>query len=133
MKAYSQDLRDRAIDLYENHKYNKYIISELLNLSYSTICKWIKRYKDTGDYSSRQHLVKGRKCQFADKQAILDYLNNHPDADGIEMRDSLVPNLPMSTFYDALKRMNITYKKKNLNTNKDQKKRDHLILKIWVS
>ena len=76
MKAYSQDLRDRAIDLHENEDYSKGKISRLLKVGYQTICEWVRRYKRTGDYSSKQHLVKGRKAKFTDKQAILDYSNH---------------------------------------------------------
>jgi len=58
MKAYSQDLRDRAIYLYENMNYSNGKISKLLKIGCQTLSDWIKRYKETGDYSSKQHLVK---------------------------------------------------------------------------
>ena len=112
MKAYSQDLRDRAIDLYENENYSRSKISKLLKIGYQTICEWVRRYKKTGDYSSKQHLVEGRKAQFTDKEVIIDYINTNPDADGIEIRDAVAPELPMSTFYDTLRRLKITYKKR---------------------
>ena len=51
MKAYSQDLRDRAIDLHENKNYSKGKISKLLKIGYQTLSEWIRRYKETGDYS----------------------------------------------------------------------------------
>ena len=54
----------------------------------------------------------GRELTFTDKQAILDYIEANPDTDGIQIRDSLIPNMPMSTCYDMFKRMGITYKKK---------------------
>ena len=81
-------------------------------MGYQTICEWVRRYKRTGDYSSKQHLVKGRQAKFTDKQAILDYIAKNPDADGIEIRNALAPELPMSTFYDTLHRLEITYKKR---------------------
>ena len=112
MKAYSQDLRDRAIDLYENENYSRGKISKLLKIGYQTISEWIRRYKRTGDYSSKQHLVQGRKAQFTDKQIILDYINKNPDADGVAIRDAIAPELAMSTFYDTLRRLKITYKKR---------------------
>ena len=112
MKAYSQDLRDRAIDLYENENYSRSKISKLLKIGYQTICEWVRRYKKTGDYSSKQHLVEGRKAQFTNKEVIIDYTNTNPDADGIEIRDAVAPELPMSTFYDTLRRLKITYKKR---------------------
>ena len=98
MKAYSQDLRDRAIDLYENENYSRNKISKLLKIGYQTICEWVRRYKKTGDYSSKQHLVEGRKAHFTNKEVIIDYINTNPDADGIEIRDAVAPELPMSTF-----------------------------------
>ena len=58
MNGYSQDLRDRAIALYQ-----------------------------TG---------------FNDKQAILNYLQEHPDADGIELRNKLAPHVSQSCFYNTL-------------------------------
>jgi isftu1 transposase len=112
MKAYSQDLRDRVIDLYERYKYTKSAIARLFKINRHTIANWIERYKETGDYSSKQHCQTGRKIRFNDQEKVLMYLAEHPDAEGIEIRNSVAPNLPMSTFYDALSRMKITYKKR---------------------
>ena len=78
-----------------------------------TIGIWIRRYKETGDYSSRQHLSKGREIRFNDRTKVLEYLEINPNADGITIRDNVASDLPMSTFYDALARMGVTYKKYN--------------------
>ena len=121
MKAYSQDLRDRVIDLHFNQQLTKAKVARLLNISYDTVRGWIKRYHLEGHCHSRQHLNPGKACRFTDKQALLDYLEANPDADGIELRDAVAPELPMSTFYDTLKRLGITYKKKNPNTNSVRK------------
>ena len=131
MKAYSQDLRDRAIDLYTTSNRSIKAISVLLKISYQTIRAWIKRYETTGDYSSRQHKVTGRKARFEDKASILAYLEKHPDADGIQIRDDVAPELPMSTFYDTLHRLNITYKKKSQNINSDQKAQGKNTFRSW--
>lgn len=112
MKAYSQDLRDRVIDLYKTYQYSQIAISRLLRIDRHTISNWIKRYQETGDYSSKQHCQTGRKIRFNDKEKVLAYLAEHPDAEGVEIRNYLAPDLPMSTFYDALARMQITYKKR---------------------
>ena len=123
MKAYSHDLRDRAIDLHENKNYSKGQISKLLKIGCQTLSEWIRRYKETGDYSSKQHLVKGRNARFTDRQIILDYINNNPDADGIQIRDAVAPELPMSTFYDTLRRLKITYKKRTKIQTKVRKQK----------
>ncbi len=47
---------------------------------------------------------------------MLNFIKDNPDADGIAIRDAVAPTLPMSTFYDTLHRMEITFKKKRLNT-----------------
>lgn len=112
MKAYSQDLRDRAILLFESG-HNRKQISSILNIHYETILEWIRRYTKYGDYSSKQHLNKGATRRFTDKAAVLAYLEAHPNALACEMRDAVAPEIPISTFKDSLKRMGITYKKRD--------------------
>lgn len=112
MKAYSQDLRDRVISLHKTSKYRIKAISDLLGIERHTISNWIRRYKENGDYSSRQHLQSGRDARFTNKENIIEFLANNPDSRAIDIRDAVVPELPMSTFYDTLHRMKITYKKR---------------------
>ena len=82
MRGYSQDLRDKAMELYKTG--NCFIIKP--------------------EHESRRSI-------FTNKQAILDYLLEHPDADGIELRNNLAPHVSQSCFYNTLNRMGITYKK----------------------
>ena len=112
MRAYSQDLRDRVIDLHKTAKYRIKAISDILGIERHTISRWIRRYTANGDYSSRQHLQSGRKAKFADKEKVIDFLASNPDSRGIDIRDGVAPGLAMSTFYDTLRRMKITYKKR---------------------
>lgn len=112
MKSYSQDLRDRVISLHKTSKYRIKAISDLLGIERHTISNWIRRYKENGDYSSRQHLQSGRDARFTNKENIIEFLANNPDSRAIDIRDAIAPELPMSTFYDTLHRMKITYKKR---------------------
>lgn len=121
MKAYSQDLRDRVISNYNTGQYQIKQLAIMFEISRKTIGKWIKRYKATGDYSSRQHLSKGREIRFNDRKKVLEYLDKNPNADGITIRDNVAPELPMSTFYDALARMKITYKKKSQDIREEMR------------
>ncbi len=111
MRAYSQDLRDRVINLHKT-SYNIKTISALLGIERHTISSWIKRYKKSGDYSSRQHLQSGGRAKFTDKEKIVEFLATSPDSQGIAVRDAVAPGLAMSTFYATLHRMEITYKKR---------------------
>ncbi len=112
MRAYSQDLRDRVIESYKTGKYSKRWLSKFFKLAYQTVFDWVKKYEQTGEYQSRQHCQTGRQARFADREKVLEFLSRNPDAQGIDMRHSLAPELPMSTFYDTLKRMKVTYKKR---------------------
>ncbi len=111
MRAYSKDLRDRVITA---HNKNTPIakIAELFNICKATAKDWIKRFETTGDYSSKQGTVGGTNYKFDDKECIIEFIRANPDADGIAIRNAVAPDLAMSTFYDTLKRMNITYKKR---------------------
>ena len=113
MKAYSQDLRDRAINMY-NSGIKRKQISDLLSIHYETIRLWIRMYLGSGDYSSKQHLNTGRPCTFTDKEAILHYLDTNPNPLAAEIRDDVAPDMPINAFRDTLCRMNITYIKRNL-------------------
>lgn len=124
MRAYSQDLRDRVIELYKTNKYPKRELTKIFKLSYQTVFNWIKRYIESGDYGSKQHIQIGRKPKFIDRNSILEFLANNPDSQGIDIRDSVVPGIPMSTFYGTLSRMGITYKKKNQNIRGEVKKQE---------
>ena len=116
MKAYSQDLRDRVIATYIENKLTRTQIARLYKINIDTVCDWVKRFLTTGDYTSKQSSNPGRSQTYTDKTSILDYFAQNPDANAIEARNALAPNVPISTFYDTLNRMEITYKKKNLST-----------------
>ena len=119
MRAYSQDLRDKVINKYKEGTMTMTAISKLFGICYESVRDWIKRYKEDGDYSSKQGVGCGRAIRFTDKDKILGYLKSYPDASGTGVRDAVAPDLPMSTFYDTLSRLKITYKKKNQNINNE--------------
>ncbi len=112
MNAYSQDLRNTAINLYKTQKYSKQAISDLLSVGYKTLCGWIKLYETTGECKLLKPIKAGRKRIFDDKEAILTYLKSHPDADGKELRNALAPHICQNSFYNVLNRSGITYKKR---------------------
>ena len=76
MRAYSQDLRERVIELYKEKQYTKMELKRIFKLSYQTVFRWIKRYEESNDYSSRQHIQVGRKARFTDKERIVEYIVN---------------------------------------------------------
>ncbi len=73
MKAYSQDLRDRVIALYKTKKYTKTELTKIFKLSYKTVFEWIKRYEESNDYSSKQHIANTERQQIIYIEEIIDY------------------------------------------------------------
>ena len=112
MKSYSQDLRDKLINSYNKHGYGNGVLSAQFGISEPTAREWVRRYKTTGDYSSKQGIGCGRKRLFDDRDAVLNFLERNPDANAIEIRDHVAPGLHMNTFCDSLIRMNITYEER---------------------
>ena len=112
MKAYSQDLRNKVIQSYYEDAKTVSDLSVLFRIGVNTIKDWIHRYETTGNYTSKQGVGCGRVCKYSDKNKILQYIKENPDANGIEIRDAVAPDLHMNTFYDTLHRMQITYKKR---------------------
>jgi transposase len=120
MRAYSKDLRDRVIASYNKNTPIEKIV-ETFNICKATAKDWIKRFETSGDYSSKQGSVGGPSYKFNDKERIIEFIRANPDADGIAIRDAVDPDLAMSTFYDTLKRMEITFKKKSQGTRSVKK------------
>lgn len=112
MKAYSQDLRDRVIKARTVDNMTPSAIARVFDVCLKTVYNWLYRFKTTGDYSSKQGVGCGPEFRFTDKASILAYIGKNPDANGIEIRDAVAAFLPMSTFYDTLARLEITYKKR---------------------
>lgn len=127
MRAYSQDLRDRVISKYKTGSYKIIELAKLFNIERHTISDWIVRYKGNGDYSSQQHLQTGRIIKFNDRAKVLEYLSINQNADAKTIRDNIAPSLAMSTFYDALARMQITYKKKSRDTKAETSRKGEIL------
>jgi transposase len=113
MRAYSQDLRDKVIEIFKSENYTRREISKLFKIGYKTIRCWIKQYISTGSCDIPKPKRIGRLRAFDNKELVLEYLKKNPDASGKEMHEALAPNISDTAFYNSLARMNITYKKRD--------------------
>ncbi|WP_143100012.1 IS630 family transposase [Francisella sp. TX07-6608] len=111
MPSYSQDFRDIVINKYEEGM-TEFELSKFFNIDKRTVISWIKLYKRTGDYSSKQGVGCGRVASFTDKTLIEQYLIDHPDASALDIKEALAPDIPRSTFYDCLNRLGFSFKKR---------------------
>lgn len=116
MNAYSQDLRDKVVEIFKSGNYTRLEISELLKIGYKTIRSWVKQYKNTGVCEITKAKRVGRLRAFDNKEQVLEFLKKKPDTSGKEMHEALAPHISDTAFYNSLARMGITYKKKRLNT-----------------
>ena len=128
MNAYSQDLRNKAIEIYIAGKHTRLAICNLLKISYKTIRLWIQQYKKTGNCQIPKPVRVGRVRKFDDKEAVLSFLKDNPDTSGKEMQAVLAPHISDTAFYNSLARMGITYKKKRLNTKNAVNKEEQNLL-----
>jgi len=130
MNAYSQDLRDKVIEIFKQGNHTRLEISKLVKIGYKTIKAWVRQYSDTGSCEIIQPKRIGRLRSFDNRELVLEYLKKNPDASGKEMQEALAPNISDTAFYNSLARMNITYKKKRSNTkNVVNKKEQNLSCK----
>ncbi len=129
MNSYSQDIRNKAIKIYKYHG-TCIAVSKALKIRYQTICEWVKLYKETGKCEVIRPEKEGRKRLFDDKEKLLAYLEENPDAMIKDMRDALAPHTSYVCFYKTVLRMGFSYKKKNAGISRGVKRRG-LNTKRW--
>ena len=104
MLSYSQDFRDIVITKYKAG-FTAEALRDFFNIDIRTVRSWIDLYETTGDYSSKQCKGCGRQASFTDKDSVERYLQENPDARGLDIREALAPDIPKNTFYDCLNRI----------------------------
>lgn len=127
--AYSQDLRNKVIEMYKNNQ-TRLAISQVFKIRYETICEWISRYNKTGLCDLKRDSKLGRRRNFDDKESVLACIEANPDISGKEIKEKLAPNISKACFYNSLKRMGLSYKKKNPSLSKDARRKE-LSTKMW--
>ena len=115
--AYSADLRNKALNYYEQCK-NISQTAATFNLSRNTLYLWIRLKKQTG---SLKHKVTGLNAVKLDRQKLAQYVGQHPDAYLHEIAKHF-DCTPAAVCY-ALKQMGMTRKKRPpLTKNKTRPK-----------
>ena len=104
--AYSADLRNKALNYYEQCK-NISQTAATFNLSRNTLYLWIRLKKQTG---SLKHQVTGLNAVKLDRQKLAQYVGQHPDAYLHEIAKHF--DCTAATVCYALKQMGMTRKKR---------------------
>ena len=115
--AYSTDLRNKALNYYEQCK-NISQTAATFNLSRNTLYLWIRLKKQTG---SLKHQVTGLNAVKLDRQKLAQYVGQHPDAYLHEIAKHF--DCTAAAVCYALKQMGMTRKKRPpLTKNKTRPK-----------
>ena len=116
--AYSVDLRMKAVEHYLGSGHTFAQTGQIFGVGTTTVRSWVVQYEETGDLSNKP-LNRGFKK--IDPEKLRTYVKEHPDATQQEIADEFgCCNQAVSK---ALKRLDITRKKKRAATKNRSRKR----------
>jgi len=78
MRPYSEDIRTRVINAYQNHEGSQRQIANRFNVSLGFVRKLLKRYRDTGNFAPREHVGPTSKIDRNSLQLILHMVDANP-------------------------------------------------------
>jgi transposase len=113
MRPLSMDLRERIVAAVELGEHSLCEVAELFAVNLSTIVRLLQRYRRTGSVQPKPHA--GGAPPKLDAQAtarLLELVREQSDATLAELRDRLSIACSITTIFRALKRNDITRKKK---------------------
>jgi transposase len=124
MRAYSNDLRERIVAAVERGEYSMRQIAHLFAVSLSCLVRLLQHNRRTGSVQPKPHGgVPTRKLDAAAEARLLELVRAQPDATLAELRDRLGIPCCLMTIARALKRHQITRKKKTLHAQEQERPR----------
>ncbi|MFN5608303.1 MAG: transposase, partial [Holosporales bacterium] len=115
-RAYSEDLRGRALDLLESGQ-KQQAVSKLLNIGLSTVKYWLKTWRTEGRRVAKSGYQKGHSHKITDTQVLQDIITKNPDKTLTEIGKMLPTPCAAETVRRGLKRLGFSYKKKSFIIN----------------
>jgi transposase len=111
MEAYSMDLRVRAMADVDQGLGTK-AVAEKYRVSPDWVRKLKRFRRQTGSFGPRQQRVSHATKLDHDLPQLVQWVHERPDATLRELRDTLNAPVALATVWRALKRLQITFKKK---------------------
>jgi|TARA_Y100000310_G_scaffold308238_1_gene351143 transposase len=107
----SQETRERALAAYEAGGATLGYIAQIFQIHRITLYRWIRAYRDNGrtvplPSGNRRAVYEGPVAKRLD-----DYVQKHPDATLVELRDATGKNCSIMAVHRALDRLGWRYKK----------------------
>jgi transposase len=104
--SYDRKYRERAVSYrLEGNTIEK--TSKVFAIGTTTLKKWLKQYKETGDLSKKPLKRKARKLE---AEVLVAYIESNPDSYQYEIAEHF--GCDQSSVCKALKRLGITHKKR---------------------
>ena len=117
---YSVDLRERVINLKLTGEYTNEEIAELLTISASSVKKYYRQYKNNESLVPKKPGGRKPTVVTEDKELILTYIDDFPDATLKDYRDQLESDtgkrVTVPCIHYVIKELKISYKKKSIRT-----------------
>ena len=113
MWSLSIDLRERIVRAVQSGKYSLRMLAEIFSVNLSTIVRLLRRHRTTGSVQPKPHCGGNHRKLDADAEMrLLKLIEEQPDATLLELRDRLGIDCSIMAIDRALKRHQITRKKK---------------------
>ena len=116
--GYSVDLREKAVKHRLEQSSSCADTAKAFGVGRSTVQSWVQRYEETGDLSDKPLKRRPKKI---DPEALKSYVREHPDDTQQEMAEAF--HCSNQAISKALKRLNITRKKKRAAIRNGTKKK----------
>jgi transposase len=123
MRAYSNDLRERIVAAVERGDHSLRQLAHLFAVSLSCIVRLLQRKRQTGSVQPKPQPGASRKLDAAAEARLLALVREQPDATLAELRNRLGIPCSVMTIARALRRQQITRKKKTLHAQEQDSPR----------
>jgi transposase len=137
MKAYSVDLRQKIIDVYNSDNLSQRQLAQRFRVTLSFIQKLVKQYRKTGNIAPKVRIEQTpTKLKAENLNVLQELVNANNDATLEELRHQLAQKtgilIGRSTVDRMLKRLNITRKKTLHATEKGTERVQNQRLDFWT-
>jgi transposase len=116
-KAYSEEIRERALKYFEAHSWKE--TKEVFGVSRQAVYDWIDLQKETGKLQERQR--SGRKSKMDELPEFEKVIIMHHDKSSREIAEILGFSISRRTVLNWLHRLGYTFKKNVLPPEKGRK------------
>ncbi len=128
MKAYSIDLRQKIIELYNEGNISQRQLAKQFHVALSLIQKLLRQYRQTGNISPKVRTKQTpTKLNPTQLKVLEELVNNNNDMTLEELREELALStgiiIGRSTVDRMLRRLNLTVKKKHYTQQKKERKK----------